>query len=285
VGAVVAPVIVLGLCARFGSWRPAFLVTGTLGLIWLVVWRWLYHPPETHPHVTSAERAMIVAAKQSELEVEAHAADQSGSQPTPWLRLVAMPQTWGIILGRALTDPVWYFISDWFAIYLVSKGYRLEDTLVGYWVPFLAADFGNFFGGGLSSWLIARGWKVLAARKFVIVVCGLGMALIALTAWVTNFTLLIALFGLSTFAYAAWSTMALSLSSDLYASKNVASVSGLSGTGSGVGTIVSTSLIGYVADHYSFGPVLIGASLIPLLATVLVLVLVRPVGRRATPSP
>ena len=68
-------------------------------------------------------------------------------------------------LARRFTDPVWFFITDWFAIYLVSRGFRLEESLLGFWVPFLAADLGNFFGGGFSSWLITRGWSVGAARK------------------------------------------------------------------------------------------------------------------------
>src|SRR4029450_826320 len=88
--------------------------------------------------------------------------------------LLALPQTWGIIISKTLTDPVWCFITDWFAIYLVSKGHKLEESLLAFWIPFLAADIGNFAGGGFSSWLIKRGWSVGAARKLVIVICGLG---------------------------------------------------------------------------------------------------------------
>jgi ACS family hexuronate transporter-like MFS transporter len=281
VGGALAPAMVLWLYHTFGSWRPAFLVTGTLGLFWVILWRWLYHPPETHPNLGPRERAMILESKRSEREAEAQALGPDDSQRIGWRRLLALPETWGIIFGRTLTDPVWFFITDWFAIYLVAKGFRLENTLIGFWVPFLAADLGNFFGGGLSSWLIRRGWKVLRSRKFVVVICGLGMTTIAAAAFVSNFALLIALFAVSTFAYAAWSTMALSLPSDLYPSRTVASVSGMSGTGAGIGTIVSTFLIGRVADRYSFEPILIAASLIPLVATLLVLLLVRP--RRSAP--
>jgi ACS family hexuronate transporter-like MFS transporter len=276
VGGAVAPAMVIWLYRTFGSWRPAFLVTGTLGLVWLLVWRRLYHPPETHPNLGAEERAMILESKRVEREAEARALGPSESGRAGWGRLLALRETWGIIFGRMLTDPVWFFITDWFAIYLVAKGFRLENTLIGFWVPFLAADLGNFFGGGLSSFLIRRGWKVLAARKFVIVICGLGMTTIAGAAFASNFALLIALFAVSTFAYAAWSTMALSLPSDLYPSGSVASVSGMSGTGAGIGTIISTWIIGRVSDRYSFEPILIASSLVPLVATFLVLVLVRP---------
>ena len=267
IGAAVAPALVVGLYHSFGSWRPVFVVTGMLGFSWVLVWRRFYHPPETHPRLGSDERNYILSGRAE--------AGKSGSESShSWLALLGMRQTWGIILGRALTDPVWYFVADWFAIYLVSKGFRLENALVGFWVPFLAADLGNFSGGGFSSYLIRRGWPVVRARKFVVVVCGAGMACLIPAAFLNNFALLIALFAISTFSYAAWSTMALTLPSDLYPSSEVATVSGMSGTGAGLGTILSTYLIGWAADHYSFQPVLVAASTVPLAATLFVCLLV-----------
>ena len=285
VGGAVALALVLWLYATFGHWRPAFLITGLLGLLWALAWRALYYPPECHPNLGAEEREMLLTTRSRERETELQALndDDSGRQPVSWKRLLRLPQTWGIILGRSLTDPVWFFVTDWFAVYLVAKGYRLENTLMGFWVPFLAADLGNFFGGGVSSWLIRRGWPVLRARKFIFLTCGLGMATLIPAAFVSSFTLLVAFFAVSMFSYAAWSTMALSLPSDLYPSRTVATVSGLSGTAAGFGTILSTYLIGWVSDKYSFEPVLVAASIVPLAATLLVFVLVR--GRRVAPPP
>ncbi|MEN6535349.1 MAG: MFS transporter, partial [Bryobacteraceae bacterium] len=133
----------------------------------------------------------------------------------------------------------------------------------------------NFFGGGFSSYLIRRGWPVLRARKFIILICGIGMTSLIPAVLVSQFALIIALFAISTFAYAAWSTMGLALPTDLYPSRTVATVSGMGGTGAGVGTIISTFLIGWVADRYSFEPILVVASLVPLVATALVFLLVR----------
>ena len=193
--------------------------------------------------------------------------------------LLALPQTWGIVVGKALTDPVWFFITDWFAIYLVSRGYRLEESLLAFWVPFLAADLGNFAGGGISSWLIARGWSVGWARKIVVLVGGLGMTLLAPTVWIDSYVVLVSCFAISTFCYAAVSTMILNLPADVYPTSSVASVSGLSGTGAGIGTITATLLIGRIADQMSFAPILIGASIVPLFAVVAVLALVRNTAR------
>ena len=276
VGAAVAPALVVWLYQGFGSWRPVFLLTGLLGLLWLIAWARLYHPPESHPRITPEERSYILRGRKEQL------AAGTGSSRS-WLSLLSQRQTWGIILGRSLTDPVWFFVTDWFAVYLVSKGFRVENTLAGFWVPFLAADFGNFFGGGLSSYLIRGGWPVTRARKFVIVICGVGMACLIPAAFIDGLVPLIALFALSTFSYAAWSTMALTLPSDLYPAGQVATVSGMSGTGAGLGTIVSTYLIGWAADRYSFQPVLVAASVVPLAATALVCWLVsEPRGQQTT---
>ena len=137
------------------------------------------------------------------------------------------------IAARGLTDPVWFMIADWFAIYLVAKGFNLEETAAGFWVPFLAADLGNFFGGGFSSWLIRRGWPVGRARRLVIVGGGLGVLALIPAAFASGFLVLLACFAVATFSYAAMSTMALSLPADLYQSRAVASVSGMSGTAAG----------------------------------------------------
>jgi MFS transporter, ACS family, hexuronate transporter len=275
VGGAIAPFVVFWIYKVSGSWRPAFFFTALLGLIWVLAWKAFYQPPETHPNLGPKERAMILAAREEEEHIEAHAVTGDAQRPASWRQLLGLKETWGIVLGRALTDPVWFFITDWFAIYLVSKGYTLENALMGFWVPFLAADLGNFFGGGFSSHLIKRGWPVLKARKFLILICGLGMTLLIPTVSVSSFPLLVTLFAISTFSYAAWSTMALSLPSDLYPSGSVATVSGLSGTGAGVGTIISTFLIGRISDKYSFAPILVGASLVPLAATALVFLLIR----------
>jgi ACS family hexuronate transporter-like MFS transporter len=279
IGGAIAPLLVIGLYTYFGGWRPAFIITGTLGFLWLGAWRILYYPPETHPRISDTEREMILRDRIAS-EGDADRAHEQSS----WKDVIRLPQTWGVIAARTMTDPVWFFITDWFAIYLVTKGVNPERGLLAFWIPFVAADLGNFFGGGLSSWLISRGWPVVKARKAVVVFGGLGMTLLIPTIFTSNLMALAGLFAVSTFAYASFSTMALVLPSDLYRSESVATVSGMSGTGAGLGTIISTYLIGYVSDHYSFEPILITASFIPFLGMILVLLLIRsePSGLRDT---
>jgi MFS transporter, ACS family, hexuronate transporter len=276
VGGALVPALAVWLYHHFGTWRPVFYSTGVLGIAWVFAWRFLYHPPDVHPYIGAAERAMLLKAKEEEAASESHAlVESAGHKGISWVQLLRLPDTWGIILSRSVTDPVWFLIMEWFAIYLVSKGFKLEDTLLGFAGPYIAGDLGNFFGGGLSSELIRRGWPVLRSRKFVIVLGTIGMVCLIPAVYTSNLNLIIFSFSIASFSYATWSTMLLSLPADLYPSSAVASVSGVSLTGGGIGTILSTFLIGNILDHYSFKPVLIAASLAPLVGTGLLLLLVR----------
>jgi MFS transporter, ACS family, hexuronate transporter len=278
IGGAIAPFIVLPIYFRWG-WRPAFMIPGALGFLWLIGWRWLYYPPELHPRVTRCELERIVADK----------SDPGMPAPGNWhprlWDLLKLPQTWGVIIAKSFTDPVWFFVTDWFPIYLVAKGIELRSGLIAVWIPFLAADLGNFFGGGVSGYLIKRGWALGAARKALVVFGGIGVTLLIPTILTTDLHVITALFALATFSYAAFSTIANVLPSDLFHSESVASVSGLSGTGAGIGTIIAFKLIGYFSDvrqvkaTHAFDPIVIAAGLVPFLGMVLVLVLIRNTAR------
>ena len=123
--------------------------------------------------------------------------------------------------------------------------------------------------------MIKRGWDTQRSRRFVAIVCGIGMSTLAGAVFTNSFNWMVAFFALSTLAYAGFSTIVLALPGDLYPTGSVATVSGLSGTGAGIGTICATLLTGIVSDRYSFEPVLIVASLVPLLATLALVTLIR----------
>src|SRR6516225_4053168 len=277
IGGAIAPYLALGIYFRWG-WRPAFVVPGVLGFVWLFVWRRMYYTPAEHPRIAPAEREMILA--------ETRGVVNAAGPHSRWSGLLKLPQTWGTIVSKALTDPVWFFITDWFPIYLVAKGIPLKSSLLAIWVPFISSDLGNFFGGAASGYLIKRGWSLGAARKALVVFGGFGVLLLIPTVFAFNLWAIVVLFSLATFSYAAFSTIANVLPSDLFFSESVASVSGMSGTGAGVGTIIAFELIGYFSDArqaaaaHSFDPIVIVAGLVPFVAMILVLVLVR--NTRAT---
>jgi ACS family hexuronate transporter-like MFS transporter len=277
IGGAIAPFIILPIYYRWG-WRPAFVIPGLLGFVWLYVWRRSYHLPAEHSRISPAERQMILA--------DADETQASAEQRVSWAALLKLPQTWGAIAAKALTDPVWFFIADWFPLYLIAKGIPFKSGLIAFWVPFVGADLGNFFGGWASGYLIKRGWSLGAARKAVVIFGGIGVMLLIPTIFTMNLAAIAALFGLATFCYAAFSTIANVLPSDLFTGGSVASVFGFSGTGAGIGTIIAFKLIGYYSDSnravagHSFDKIIIVAGLVPLVGMILVLLLVR--NNRAT---
>ena len=277
IGGAIAPFLVLPLYFRWGM-GAAFVVPGLLGLLWLFAWRWLYYRPEEHPRIGSAELSMLKADKSSD--------DAPGRPTLKWRDLLKLPQTWGAIVCRSFTDPVFFFIADWFPIYLVAKGISLKSGLIAIWIPFVGADLGNFFGGWMSGWLIRRGWPVGRARKALVVFGAVGMTLLIATISTTNLPLLTLLFALATFCYGSYTTIANVLPSDLFFPQSVASVSGLSGTGAAIGAIIVFELAGHLSDArlatgtHLFDPLMILAGLIPFAGMILVLFLVR--NTRAT---
>ena len=130
---------------------------------------------------------------------------------------------------------------------------------MAFWVPFLAADAGNFIGGGVSSYADHAGMAVGTARKWVIAVGGIGMSGLALSVLITDLFMLTAVFAVATCAYAAASTMVLNLPADALSTRSVATVSGMGGAAAGVVTIAATFLTGVISDRYSFEPILIAA--------------------------
>src|SRR6201984_539800 len=167
IGGAVAPFLILPIYFRWG-WRVAFVIPGLLGFLWLMVWRRMYQRPQEHPRIGEAEREMI-AGETREL---------TSTRKAKLSELLKLPQAWGTVISKTLTDPVWFFVTDWFPIYLVAKGISLKSGLLAVWVPFLAADLGNFFGGGVSGYLIRRGWSLGAARKALVVFGGFGVLLL-----------------------------------------------------------------------------------------------------------
>src|SRR5260370_3805583 len=132
VGGAVAPFLILPVYFLWG-WRVAFVIPGLLGFLWLIAWRRVYHLPQDHPRISDAERNMLIAETQ---EVQT-----AGKLRLRWRDLLKLPQTWGTIISKALTDPVWFFFTDCFPIYLFPKGISLKTSHLPVLVPFLAPTF------------------------------------------------------------------------------------------------------------------------------------------------
>lgn len=272
VGAAIAA-LTIPLIALFLGWRLAFAVSGLLGVLWLALWWMNYHPRERHPALSAEEAAVI-----------AKGAEGRPTQPfaVALRELWKNRNAWGILLGRSLTDPMWWFYVFWLPQYLSdARGFSLKQIAAFAWIPFVAADLGNFTGGWISGLLIRRGLPVIRARKWICVVtcapmlAGIPAVLVHSPFWA------IVLICIALWGYAAWSTMGLTFPSDLFDQKVVGTVTGISGFGAGmVGTAV-TLIVGRIVDNFTYLPAFIFISFLPLLATISVLGLIRENRQRA----
>jgi ACS family hexuronate transporter-like MFS transporter len=268
VGGAVAALSIPLIAIKFG-WQAAFVVTGMLGFIWLLMWLRVYHTLDRHPRVTPEEVSYIRAGQ----EVPSASPERG---PKRWLKLLGQRNVWGIVLGRALTDPIWWFYVFWLPQYLSdARGFTLQRIALFAWMPFVAADLGNFTGGLISGYCIRRGIPVVRARLWVCVFSCLPILAGIPAASVHSVYAALGLICFALWGYASWSTMGLTLPSDLFPQDVVATVTGLSGLAAGLVGFVFTIAVGVLVDRFSYGPAFLVAGLMPLFATASVLLLIR----------
>ena len=274
VGGAVAALAIPWIALAFG-WRSAFVFSGALGFLWLLVWLRVYHPIDRHPKVTPQEVSLICAGQ--------HLPAVSVQRPLQrWLQLARNRNVWGVVLGRALTDPIWWFYVFWLPQYLSdARGFSLKRIALFAWMPFVAADLGNFTGGLISGYCIRRGISVVRARLWVCAFSCLPILAGIPAAGVHSAYTALALVCFALWGYASWSTMGLTLPSDLFPHDVVATVTGLSGLAAGLAGAAFTVLVGILVDRFSYAPAFLAAGLMPLFATLSLLLLVRAPGSPA----
>ena len=269
VGGALAALMIPWIALAFG-WRWSFVFSGMLGFLWLIVWLRVYHPLRRHPRVTPDEVAFIEADKPATRSTQLSGA-------TRWVQLLKDRNVWGIVLGRSLTDPIWWFYVFWLPQYLSdARGFSLKRIALFAWIPFVAADIGNFTGGLVSGYLIRRGVSVLRARTWICAASCLPILAGIPAAYVHHAYTALALICVALWGYASWSTMGLTLPSDLFPEDVVATVTGLSGLAAGLGGAAFTFVVGATVDRFSYGPAFLAAGLLPVAATICLFLFIRP---------
>jgi ACS family hexuronate transporter-like MFS transporter len=249
IGAILAPLIVPLIAVRWG-WRYAFLFTGVLSFLWLVVWLTSYRSPTQHVGVPDSEAPRRI----------------------PWLSLLRYRQTWVCIAAKFMTDPIWWFFLFWLPKFLNSE-YGLTLTALGppLIAIYLMADFGSVAGGWLAARFIQRGWSVNRARKMAMLTCALLVVPIVFASHAHNLWLAVGLIGLATAGHQGWSANVFTLPSDLFPQAAVGSVVGLGGFAGAVGGMLISTLVGLVLQTTgSYVPVFViaGSAYLLALATV-----------------
>lgn len=299
IGSIVAPPLIVWLALTY-DWQTTFLVTGSLGFFWLVLWLLFYQTPDRHRWITREELSLIRAGQQTAEDVHIAStvlAEQQSvgtamvvTPTTPgdlategaprWRELLRYRQVWAIVLARFLTDPIWWLYITWLPKYLAdARGFSLTKIGLFAWVPFVAADAGSLTGGWMSGYLLGRGWSVDRARKAVILVAALLMPAGIIAAFVNDPITALVLIGVVLFGFQVWINNVQTLPSDFFSDRAVASVAGLGGTGAGIGSMIFIFTTGWVVDHFSYVPILVAAGLLGPVGTLTLFMLTGPIRR------
>jgi MFS transporter, ACS family, hexuronate transporter len=249
VGATIAPIIVVAL-ERFHSWQAAFIVTGLMGFVWLVPWLLFFHPVDSHPKLSEAQRGTLREAQESSEEKAPIAESEAAS----WREVFARREVWVLMIGRMLTDPVWYFYQFWLAKYLAADRGLQQAELGITWIVFLAADAGALLGGLLSGKLIANGKSAPAARMAVMLVCAALMPLSLLVAKTPSLNLSLALCMILVLSHLMWMINLSALVVDRIPRRIIATAFGVVAAGSTVGGMVMNSVVATMVSGPSTKP-------------------------------
>lgn len=268
IGSALAPPVVTWLTLHYG-WKSAFLWTGSVGLVWLVLWLLIYQPP----HLSR----WISADEWNYLKDKVRPPEEAVPAALPireWLGIIGKRECYTLIVARFFTDPVIYFIIFWLPEYL-RKERHYDLAMVGKyaWVPFLFGDIGYMFGGWLSGRLMRRGWSLPRARKFVMACGAVVMPAGIFAPLVADAWSAIALTCFMTFGHALWVANLQTIPTDLFPGPHVATASGFSGMGGGVGGMLANLGTGYVVQRFSYRPIFLLAGLMHPLSLVIVLLL------------
>jgi len=233
VASMLGPPIFVWLSRTWG-WRAAFLFTGSTGFLWVILWLSFYR--------NAPQRV--------------GEGDATPIQSVGWMQALRYPQTWGFVLGKLLTDPVWWFYLYWLPPYLFDVR-KFNLTEIGWSLPvvYTAASVGSVAGGWISGVLMRRGWDTARARKTAMALCAFCMPVAALSAFTQSPILTIALLSIATAAHQGWSANLYSTTSDSFPKAAVASVTGIGGFAGGVGGyLFSSKGAGIVVTYFGYKP-------------------------------
>ena len=240
IGAIIAPLTVPYIAVHWG-WQWAFVITGSLGFIWLIFWFRIYEIPAKHKKLSTQEFAYI----NSDPDTAPKAAAKE-LPPVSWGRLLSYRQTWAFAIGKLLTDPIWWFYLFWLPDFLESQ-YGLKGTAVSLPVAavYTMSTFGSIWGGWLPMNFINKGWPNFKARKVSMLIYAILVLPIVLAqaAGSINMWLAVVVIGIAASAHQAWSANIFTTVSDMFPKRTTATVTGIGGMAGAVGGILLSAAV------------------------------------------
>ena len=264
IGAVVTPLVVPWITDHFG-WQMAFVLTGVIGLIWLLVWWRLYRPPEEQPSLSPQELAYIRSDP-----------PEPAPAKVPLRDIVGHREAWAIALARLFTDPVWYIYLFWVPDFL-SRSFHLslQAMKIPLFIIYSGATVGSICGGWISSYLLRHNWSLNGSRKLALLVCALAVLPVAVAPSTHNLWIAVAVVALAAGAHQGWSANMYTLASDMFPKPAVGTVVGFGSMLGSVGGMFAAKTVGYILQSSgSYATVFWIAASVYLVALALVQIMV-----------
>jgi len=254
IGATVAPYLVIPLAGfsygeklplvqavlgQGAGWRLAFILTGLVGLIWLIPWLWLYRLPCHSRYLGAAELQQIEESPDGTKPSE----DSAGQKPWTWGQVFTCRAVWLLLVGRLVTDPVWYFYQFWFAKYLNAERHLSQDQLRITWLVYAAAGAGSLVGGWLSGRLVKRGVTPASSRLWVMLGCACLLPLSPLITRASSLDTALVLTVLVVFAALAWLINLSAIIVDVVPKHSLGTVFSVVAAGSTIGGIIMNLIV------------------------------------------
>ena len=248
IGAIIAPLTVPWIAIHMG-WQWAFVLTGSIGIIWLLLWFWLYEIPAKQKRLSKAEYDHI----HSDEDQTAVAEDKTKTEKVSWISLLNFRQTWAFALGKFLTDPVWWFYLFWLPDFL-DKEYHVSGTAVSLPIAmvYTMSSIGSIFGGWLPMNLVKNNWGVFKARRFSMLIYAICVLPVVFAQWLGSYNMWLAvvIIGFAAAAHQAWSANIFTTVSDMFPKKAVASVTGIGAMFGALGGVLIAKLAPKLFEHY-----------------------------------
>jgi MFS transporter, ACS family, hexuronate transporter len=254
IGGMISTPLIGGLTLAYG-WRVMFLVTGALGLVWLIVW--LLFMKGKQPEGIGGEREEV-----------------------SWKELLQQREMIGLILSRVISDPAWYFYLFWLPPYLAQeRGFDLRKISYFGWIPFAMSTFGALASGWMAQRLLRLGWTIDRTRKTILLFAAALMPAGILVGFVPDPYQALALISLVTFLIQVWATSLFAIPSDLYPASKVGSVVGLAAATGSVSAMLFQLLVGEIVQRFSYTPIFATVALMHPAALICISLLIKKIDR------
>ncbi len=251
----------------FHGWQMAFIITSLIGFIWLIFWFKLYASPADmlkKGKINQAEFDYINSDEESvKPAVDNESEHETSAAKIPWYKMLCYRQTWSFVLGKFMTDGIWWFLLFWLPTYIKQQfcsGMTPDDTkytvMISTFVVFGIAIIGSVYGGALPMSFINKGWQTYKARMTSLLIIAFFPLLLIFTQTVAKFDGMegliaaVAVISIAGAAHQAFSANLFTTVSDMFPKKAVGSVTGIGAAAGGLGGVLVQIMAGRLEDYY-----------------------------------